>query len=276
MLVAATFAFVFSLVGSSAEAFPTGQVGHSGSPDTGAATCANCHDGDGRRASLSLDTPTSMFVGETRTVSIVVRGGPAVVAGFNAAVVGSAGEVLASEAGTQLVQGEVTHTAPRPFTGNQAQFAFELQAPAEPTRIQLYVAAVSADGNGATTGDSVAVSEIAIAVIPEPTPTPTSTGSRGVIVTPTPTPQADEPSSADAVVDDNPSHADDGGAFGFGLSPRPGTSDASAGADAAADEPTADSSLALTGSEVVVPATLAVALFATGASTIVAGRRRQR
>ncbi len=270
VIVAAAFAFVFSLVDPAAEAFPTGQVAHTGSPDVGAATCANCHQDSGLSASLFIDAPTSMRVNETTTVTITLRGGPGVVAGFNAA--SGAGTLLAARPGAQFVQGEVTHVAPQPFSNGQAAFTFDWQAPAEATTVVWYAAGLSANADDATTGDAVATSQLSITIQPEPTATPTatptSTGS-GVIVTPTPVIEPVATAVPTAVAQSEV----DGGPFGFGLSPQagPAVTTSTAATDADGGE-----GLAVTGSDVALPAALSVVLFATGAATVVAGRRRQR
>lgn len=269
MLVAAAFAFVFSLVDPAAEAFPTGQVAHTGSPDVGAATCANCHQDSGLSASLSIDAPTSMRVNETTTVTITLRGGPGVVAGFNAG--SGTGTLLVPGLGSQFVQGEVTHVAPKPFSNGQAAFTFEWQAPAEATTVVWYVAAVSANADDGTTGDAVATTQLSITIRPEPTATPTSTptsSGSGVIVTPTPVIEPVATAAPTPVAQ----LGVDAGPFGFGLSPQAGTARSP---DDAVDAGTG-AGLAVTGSDVALPAALSVVLFATGAATVVAGRRRQR
>ena len=256
---------MFSLVGPTAQAFPAGQVGHTGNPETGAATCANCHQGSDLPASLSLDAPTSTQVGETITITVTLNGGPGSVGGFNAAAAGGAGNLVAAAAAAQFVQGEVTHTEPQPFAADQVVFSFDWQAPEEPTTVTWYAAGVSGNGDNATSGDAVATGQLTIAVdaAPTPTPTPTTTSSGTAILTPTPTPTQSDVSEATAAAP----AATNAGPFGFGLSPQPAEASGTGGAD---------NGLALTGSEVALPAALAVTLFATGAATIVAGRRRQR
>jgi hypothetical protein len=210
-----------------------------------------------------------MRVNETTTVTITLRGGPGVIAGFNAG--SGTGTLLMPGLGAQFLQGEVTHVAPQPFSNGQAEFTFDWQAPAEATTVVWYAAGVSANADDGTTGDAVATSQLTITIQPEPTATPTatptSTGS-GVIVTPTP---VIEP-AATAVPTPVAQSGVDAGPFGFGLSPQASP----AVTPAAAADAGSGAGLAVTGSDVALPTALSVALFATGAAAVVAGRRRQR
>lgn len=257
-----------------AGAFSTGQFRHSGSPDVGGATCANCHSGAETAASVVLDVPTSVDVGETTAVTVTISGGPAALAGFNLAASGLAGTLTPIDATTQLSAGEISHTTPVAFAGGQATFRFQWTAPADPSTVSLYVSAVSADGNAMNTGDAVAVSSAAVVVAAAPTPTPTAAPQQtdadraadaAPTATPTPLPQVD-PVPA--------------GAYGFGLNPAPSAPSAlvpaAAGGAVAAASTEASVGLAATGSTSGIAATISAGLFAGGALFVVAGRRRQR
>lgn len=208
-----------------------------------------------------------MPVGETTTITVTLSGGPASVGGFNAAAAGGTGDLVAAATGAQLVQGEVTHTEPQLFVDGQVVFSFDWRAPAEPTTVTWYAAGVSGNDDAATSGDAVATTQLSIGVHAAPTPTPTTSGSGGVIVTPTPL--AENPSAPEATTPPAAPPAPDGGPLGFALSPQ-----AAASPEASSDG--APEGLAVTGSDVALPAALAVALFATGAATVVAARRGQR
>lgn len=263
-------ALLLTLWSDPAVAFSTGQVQHSGSPDVGGATCANCHTGGESAASISISAPSSVQVGETTTVTVSISGGPAAVAGFNAAFAGQVGSLTPVSADVQISAGEATHSAPQTIVGGQATFSFTWTAPSEAGTADLYVAAVSANGNGVTSGDSVASTTASIQIAPEPTPTPTVSVSvdpslrSGVTTEATPVPTAAPVANASA------SHTGTVGDFGFGLNPQAG-----AASDAAPDVAVAaeGARLAVTGSESPALTALALVMLATGATFAVTARR---
>jgi hypothetical protein len=94
-------------------------------------------------------------------------------------------------AGTQLVSGEITHTAKKAGSGGVVRFSFLWTAPSAPGTFELRAWGNAVNGNGSSSGDRAAFVSLSVNTGPTPTPTATSTA--------TPTPTA-TPLSHDAVL----------------------------------------------------------------------------
>lgn len=132
-----------------AGAEPRGISGYSGMDGV---TCSECHSG-GASPTLAISGPTAVAPGQPADYALTVTGGPGVVAGLGVAV--DSGQLLPTEAGTRLRDGELTHSAPRPFQSGAAIFNFRWVAPPTPGTAKLFAAALSANGNGGDSGDGV-------------------------------------------------------------------------------------------------------------------------
>lgn len=142
----------------------SGITGFSGNPATnGGIDCNVCHSG-GIVPTVSLSGPTQVSVGTVSTYRLTVRGGQMVAGGFD--VSAGDGSLAASQAGTQLLNDEVTHTQPRPMNASrEVIWDFEWTAPAIPGQVTLYGAGNSVDLMGGNNGDAAATSTLNIDVI---------------------------------------------------------------------------------------------------------------
>jgi hypothetical protein len=93
-------------------------------------------------------------------------------------VIATGGELVAG-AGTHLVAGELTHDAPVPFVGGQAELAFTWRAPDEPGTWRIRAAGNAVDGNGLATGDGWALAPALAIRVEEPDTGHPGSGSGG-------------------------------------------------------------------------------------------------
>lgn len=155
---------------------PGGITSYSGKQ--GGNTCNQCHAG-GTAPTVAITGPSTLMPGASATYTVTISGGAAVRAGLNAAV---SGGTLIAGSGTQVMGGEVTHSAPGMFNAGTAAFSFTLTAPATSSTLRLYVAGLSASGGNAEMGDmdGSATLEVQVgdAVMQAPMP-PTPVSVRG-------------------------------------------------------------------------------------------------
>src|SRR5438045_1197138 len=119
-------ACVFALVVSSAAfGYASGIVGYSGQSGT---HCTQCHSASGAAPTVTLSGPISLTGGTTGTYTLTMVGGPGVRGGLDVSVDNPNAKFTAG-AGTQSVAGEITHTAPKSFSGGQVSWTFTLLAP---------------------------------------------------------------------------------------------------------------------------------------------------
>jgi hypothetical protein len=170
LLVASLIAAALLLAIVPAHARSGGINGYSGI--TGS-TCNNCHSG-GTTPTVTLGGPTIVTAGSTYSYTLVIGGGQEVAGGLDVAV--DAGTLIASEAGTYLRYGEVTHDAPRSVDGNnEVVFTFQWTAPATPQTATMYGAGNSVNLSGNTQGDRAATDTLSILVNALPAVAPTLT-----------------------------------------------------------------------------------------------------
>jgi hypothetical protein len=125
--------------------------------------CNSCHSG-GTAPTVTLDGPAYVLHDSTRAYSFVVSGGQQVAAGLDVSV--DDGSLVASEAGTHLDAGEVTHDAPRLVDGNgDARFTFDFVAPSSASTVTMYASGNSVDHNGLNFGDLAASTTLTITVV---------------------------------------------------------------------------------------------------------------
>ena len=151
------------LVSSAALANSAGISGRSGR-DGSSLTCAECHSGGGAAATVTIEGPTTLAPGATGNYSIIVRGGPAVGAGYNVAVSEAAATLNTSGSGSRKLSGELTHSTIRRFTNGEARFDFTMVAPASAGRVTLFGAGNSVNENGTEQGDSSATTTLEVNV----------------------------------------------------------------------------------------------------------------
>jgi len=159
-----------------ASASAGGRVGFSGNPQTnGGQNCTACHTAGAATPSVSISGPAVVDAGTTHSYVVTVSGGPGITGGFNVSTSDFAGTFSPVNGETELLAGEITHSAPKFFSGGQVQFTFDWTAPASNGPVAMYAAGNSTNGLGNTSGDGIGVDTLAITVQngnPNPTPTP--------------------------------------------------------------------------------------------------------
>lgn len=151
-------AFALLLLGLAplARAESNGINGYSG--ETVGQNCRACHTlGTVPSASIS-GAPFQLNVNTTANVTVTVTAGSmlSTVAGLDVSLGGpaSADATLIAGSGTQIENGELTHTAPRRFDGGLADFTFGVRSGATNGALTVYVTVLAADGNTANTNDA--------------------------------------------------------------------------------------------------------------------------
>jgi glucose/arabinose dehydrogenase len=148
-----------------AHASLNGRVGFSGNPATNSGTtCTACHATGAAVPTVSLQGPTTVTAGATNLYTLTITGGPAQVGGLNLSVSNNRGSLLPTGPDMQALLGELTHSVPKPFTGNQASFRFTWTAPTFNDTVTFYAAANSANGDQNPTGDGIGTTTLAITV----------------------------------------------------------------------------------------------------------------
>ena len=163
---------LFCCIAATAHAYTTGISGYSGKDGK---TCSECHSGGTAKPSATIQGPPAMAAGTTADFQLVidtdVNSSASIkrTAGFDVAA--SDGTTLGAvdqQNATHVLNGEISHTNALPAAKTVA-VSFSVTAPAQPGgMLTLYAAALSADGNGATSGDSVATTMLQVAVTASP------------------------------------------------------------------------------------------------------------
>ncbi len=140
----------------------SGIAGYSGNPATnGGAICAGCHGG-GIVPMVTLAGPTLVAPNSTNSYTLTISGGQNVAGGLD--VSATAGTLMASDAGTKLLNAEVVQSAPRNVNGSgEVIFTFDLMAPASGT-LTLYAAGNSVNNASGTQGDMAAATTLIVTV----------------------------------------------------------------------------------------------------------------
>ena len=151
------------VAGGAANANNGGIPGYSGNPGhNGGLICSHCHSG-GIAPTVTLTGPVDVDAGDTHLYTFTISGGQQVECGFGASA--SDGELSVAEAGTQIFNGDATHSAPRPVDGlGECTFLFDWTAPYEVEDVDLYAAGNSVNGDDQTTGDQPASDSLAVTV----------------------------------------------------------------------------------------------------------------
>ncbi|HSD62184.1 MAG TPA: T9SS type A sorting domain-containing protein [Ignavibacteriaceae bacterium] len=96
--------------------------------------------------SVWIEGPDTLSKGETAEYHIFLTGGPMVEGGFN--VASRFSTLTATDPGTQILTGELTHNQPRPFVGDTVSWYFEYTAADSVDWDTLYSDANSVNGDG--------------------------------------------------------------------------------------------------------------------------------
>jgi glucose/arabinose dehydrogenase len=165
-----------------ANASQGGRSGFSGNPDTSAgAVCSVCHGPDGAPVStVFISGPSVVDAGTLNEYLVTITGGPAVIGGVGISVSDEAGSLEPIAADLLVLDGELTHSNPKPFAGGMATFAFRYLAPNYDAEVTLYAASNSANGGLDLAGDAIASTSLAVTVQngfePPPPPPPPAVG----------------------------------------------------------------------------------------------------
>ena len=136
---------------------------------------------------VTISGPAAVTAGSTHAYRLTITGGPAVVGGFNVSTEAGIGALSPGGSDVQLITGELTHTAPKPFSAGSVSFDFLWTAPASNDTVTFYGAGNSTNGNGELTGDGVAATVFDVTVsgssgTPAPTATPPANPVGGKLV----------------------------------------------------------------------------------------------
>jgi glucose/arabinose dehydrogenase len=188
LLVLAIAGLIVVIAQRGVQASPGGRVGFSGNPaTTGGQTCTLCHASGAALPTVTISGPEAVTAGATNAYRLTITGGPAVVGGFNVSTEAGIGVLSPGGSDTQLITGELTHTAPKPFSAGSVSLDFFWTAPASNDTVTFYGAGNSANGNGELTGDGVAATVVDVTVsgssgTPAPTATPPANPVGGKLV----------------------------------------------------------------------------------------------
>jgi hypothetical protein len=153
ILSLATFQYVFS--------FSTGIFGYSGMSSGN--SCNNCHHG-GITPTVTIEGPQIALPDTTQTYRLIIAGGQEISGGLDVAV--TAGLLLSLGPDTQVLNDEITHTAPKSVDQNhEVVFTYAWTAPAITGTVTMFGAGNSVNGNGIPTGDRAGLTSLAIEVM---------------------------------------------------------------------------------------------------------------
>jgi len=143
-----------------------GRSGFSGNPTTNAgATCNVCHAPDGAGTpGILISGPETVDAGTTHDFIVVLGGGPARTAGVGISSQGGIGELLPVDGTLQQMDGELTHTAPKPFSHGYAAFDFRFTAPNYDTVVTLHAAGNSTNNGLDLLGDGIAATSLEVTI----------------------------------------------------------------------------------------------------------------
>jgi hypothetical protein len=160
---AATAAAAITIAASPSPAPLPHSTGISGYSGEFGFNCNICHFG-GTTPTVTLLGPRYVLLNSTRTYSFVVSGGQRVAAGLDVSV--NAGSLNATDSGTYINSGEVTHNAPRNVDSNgDAAWSFDFVAPAASGSMTMYASGNSVNLSGTTAGDRARSTTLAIDVV---------------------------------------------------------------------------------------------------------------
>ena len=113
----------------------------------------NCHSpSSSDSVFVWIEGPESVRVSRIERYTMVIAHGPAVVGGLDVAV--NSGVLSVADTTTQVINGEITHTAPKQFQRDTVRWDFFYHSPSTPASDTLYTAGNSCNGNGTSDGDS--------------------------------------------------------------------------------------------------------------------------
>ncbi|MEZ4712332.1 MAG: choice-of-anchor V domain-containing protein [Caldilineaceae bacterium] len=148
-----------------AHASLNGRIGFSGNPATNSGqNCTTCHATGAAVPTVTISGPASVAAGSTNLYTLLISGGPAQTGGLNVSVSNQRGVLTPAGADTQTLLGELTHSAPKAFSGNQLAFQFTWTAPTYNDTVTFYGAGNSSDNQQSLTGDGIGVTTFNVQV----------------------------------------------------------------------------------------------------------------
>lgn len=158
-----------------------GRSGFSGDPQvSNGATCTVCHAPDGAAApALGIVGPDTMDAGTSAAFFVVLLGEEAQSAGVNIAASDGAGTFAPYANDLRLLDGELTHAAPKPVANGITGFPFRYTAPNYSGDVTLYAAGNFSDGGLDLLGDGIGTVAFTVTVENgfEPPPEPPQPGA---------------------------------------------------------------------------------------------------
>jgi hypothetical protein len=153
-----------------------GRIYYSGNPATlGGQSCSSCHNSMTHEPpEVWIEGPTAVLPHQTATYTLTIRGGPAIIGGFNVSATAGTLQTSPNQPHTQSLPNiflgipELTHTEPPPSFDEQQtlSFTFRWQAPPAMGEYLLYGAGLSANASGDSTGDTSNTTIFPINVVP--------------------------------------------------------------------------------------------------------------
>jgi hypothetical protein len=140
--------FVFVSVVYASVKFQTGMVGTTRLSGGDGCLCHNLSPDP--NVMVSVEGPDSLAFGQTAVYTVRISGGPAVVGGFNVAA--RFGSLNVADSNTQKIDGELTHSFPRPFINNQVSWQFNYTAGTSLQMDTIFSTALSANGDELPSG----------------------------------------------------------------------------------------------------------------------------
>jgi len=127
--------------------------------------CTFCHSG-GVAPTVRLTGPAYVLHDATARYTLTISGGQKVAGGLDVAIDDNSGSLTASDTGTHLDNGEVTHDAPRNAdTNGDVTFFVDYTAPSTALSLTMYGAGNSVNLNGNNSGDNARAKQISITVV---------------------------------------------------------------------------------------------------------------
>jgi hypothetical protein len=114
--------------------------------------CGGCHNGGKVPTVTVTSSPDPLGPGQLATVTVAIQAINGPVGGLYIHSSTGALSLIAGE-GTRLDGAGIVHSAPKPAVGGFVTFRVGWTAPATPGGVDFYVSAVSANNNGASSGD---------------------------------------------------------------------------------------------------------------------------
>jgi hypothetical protein len=161
---------LFCCIAANTYAYTTGISGYSGKDGK---VCSECHAAGAAKPSAAIQGPTALAAGASAEYQLVIdtdvnsAASAKRIAGIDIAAGAGTLATVNQVNQTRLIDGEISHTNALPEAKTVA-LSFQLTAPAQLGPLTLFGAALSADGNGGTGGDSVATTSFQVEVTATP------------------------------------------------------------------------------------------------------------